>query len=450
MPGNRLVGYRYDEQGNRISVTPPGKSAHTFGYSPVDLITNYTAPGAAALSTVYNVDREINQVTRPGGQVISFGHDAAGRPGTNTIAEDQYRFAYLANGLLASLSATSGVAVTYQYDGPLNTNLLWTGVVTGMIGMAYDNDFRMVAQVVNGTTCNFGYDADGLLVNAGSCTYVRSADNGLLMSSTLEGVADAYAYNEFGEVTNYVASTNGNPVYAYACAYDPLGRITNRVEIIMGATSAWAYAYDLAGRLAQVVTNDGSGGGYGTNLYTYDANGNRTNWSINAVSYLATNDSQDRLVRYQTIAAGGRTNDYGYNAAGDLTNVVVNGTSITYYACDALGALRQVALPDGGPVTNIAYLIDGRNRRIGKRVDGLFTNGWIYANSMSPVAELGATTNLVSVFVYGRLANVPDYLVRASVNYRILTDHLGSPRLIVRADTGEIAQRLDTTSGAGC
>jgi len=45
--------------------------------------------------------------------------------------------------------------------------------------------------------------------------------------------------------------------------------------------------------------------------------------------------------------------------------------------------------------------------------------------------------------VYTTHQNVPDYLMRAGVPYRILTDHLGSPRLVVDATTGAIAQRLD-------
>ena len=34
------------------------------------------------------------------------------------------------------------------------------------------------------------------------------------------------------------------------------------------------------------------------------------------------------------------------------------------------------------------------------------------------------------------------YLIRAGETYRIITDHLGSPRLIVNTNTGEVAQRI--------
>jgi RHS repeat-associated protein len=50
---------------------------------------------------------------------------------------------------------------------------------------------------------------------------------------------------------------------------------------------------------------------------------------------------------------------------------------------------------------------------------------------------------VVSRFVYGTTANVPDYMVKGGVTYRIITDHLGSPRLVVDVATGTVAQQLD-------
>jgi RHS repeat-associated protein len=58
------------------------------------------------------------------------------------------------------------------------------------------------------------------------------------------------------------------------------------------------------------------------------------------------------------------------------------------------------------------------------------------------VAELDGSGNLVSRFVYATGINVPDYMVRSGVTYRIVTDHLGSPRLVVNAATGQVVQRM--------
>lgn len=38
---------------------------------------------------------------------------------------------------------------------------------------------------------------------------------------------------------------------------------------------------------------------------------------------------------------------------------------------------------------------------------------------------------------------MPDYLIKGGVTYRIISDYLGSPRLVVDTTTGAIAQRMD-------
>jgi RHS repeat-associated protein len=88
-------------------------------------------------------------------------------------------------------------------------------------------------------------------------------------------------------------------------------------------------------------------------------------------------------------------------------------------------------------------VIDGQNRRVGRRVNGALVQGLLYQDQLEPVAELDGAGNVVSRFVYGSRPNVPDYLVKGGVTYRILSDHLGSVRLVVDASTGTVAQRID-------
>jgi RHS repeat-associated protein len=76
-------------------------------------------------------------------------------------------------------------------------------------------------------------------------------------------------------------------------------------------------------------------------------------------------------------------------------------------------------------------------------VNGTLTRGWLYQDGLKPVAELDGAGNVVSRFVYGGKANVPEYLVKNGAEYRLITDQLGSVRLVVNAADGSIAQRLD-------
>src|SRR5205807_2463017 len=116
-----------------------------------------------------------------------------------------------------------------------------------------------------------------------------------------------------------------------------------------------------------------------------------------------------------------------------------NAGQTTQYAYDVVGNLKSVTLPAG---TQISYVIDGQYRRIGKRVNGALVQGFLYQGSLRPVAELDGQNNIVSRFVDAG-GNVPEYLIKNGATYRIVTDHLGSVRLVVDVSTGQVAERLD-------
>jgi RHS repeat-associated protein len=242
-------------------------------------------------------------------------------------------------------------------------------------------------------------------------------------------VADTYTYSPFGELSSYQARYSGAPILDVQYpTRDALGRITQKVETIGGVTDTYGYTYDPAGRLTDVTKNGTSVG-----HYEYDGNGNRlavTRPGIGTVS--GTYDAQDRLVTYGAVS-------YTYTANGDLQTATSGGQTTTY-SYDVFGNLTSVTLPNG---TQIEYVIDGQNRRIGKRVNGTLVQGFLYSDQLKPVAELDGSGNLVSRFVYAARPNVPNYMIKSGLTYRLLTDHLGSVRLVVDTATGTIAQRLD-------
>jgi RHS repeat-associated protein len=89
------------------------------------------------------------------------------------------------------------------------------------------------------------------------------------------------------------------------------------------------------------------------------------------------------------------------------------------------------------------YAVDAANRRIGKRVNGALVQGFVYQDQLRIVAELDGAGAIVSRFVYGLKANVPEYMIRGGQTYRIVTDHLGSPRLVINTASGLVAQEMD-------
>jgi YD repeat-containing protein len=164
----------------------------------------------------------------------------------------------------------------------------------------------------------------------------------------------------------------------------------------------------------------------------------RNTQSCGTGTIAASYDGQDRLTSYGSCS-------YTYTANGELlekrhSRGSGNPDEVTSYVYDVLGNLRSATLPDG---ITLEYIIDGRNRRVGKKVDGTLIQGFLYGNQLEPIAELDGSGNLVSRFVYASKAHVPDYMVKAGVTYRIVSDHLGSVRLVVNTLDGSIAQRMD-------
>ena len=99
-----------------------------------------------------------------------------------------------------------------------------------------------------------------------------------------------------------------------------------------------------------------------------------------------------------------------------------------------------MTLPSG---TLVEYIIDGRNRRIGKKVDGVLEKAWLYKDSLNPIAELDGAGNVKARFVYASRANVPDYVIKGGITYRIISDHLGSPRLIINTTDGTVVEAIE-------
>lgn len=454
-PDGQQIRYAYDANGNLTSVQPPGRPAHIFRYDSFNQISEYLPPDVGGTNStlyIYDLDRNLTRTARPDGQTVEFSYDGAGRLSALSTPDGLFKYSYNAiTGKLTDITAPDGVMLGYTYNGALLTRNTWGGSVVGTVEFSHDNDFRIASISVNGADpVTFGYDADGLLTGAGSLALTRSAQNGLVTGSALGGITDALNYNGFGEVTQYEASINGAALYSTSYTRDKLGRITRKEERIAGNISTYDYEYDLIGRLSGVKLD-----GATTASYTYDANGNRLNKRSGGQTINGTYDDQDRLLTYGDAS-------YTYTANGELLTKIQDGQA-NHYRYDVLGNLTRIILPDG---RQIDYIIDGQNRRIGKKVNGVQVQGFLYQDQLKPVAELDGSNNVVSRFVYATRENIPDYMVKDGVAYRIIIDQLGSPRLIVNTSTGEVAQQInydefgnitqDTNSGfqpfgfAGC
>jgi len=129
---------------------------------------------------------------------------------------------------------------------------------------------------------------------------------------------------------------------------------------------------------------------------------------------------------------------YIYSKNGELQKKIV-GADTTNYVYDYFGNLLSVRLPRHGGQADgdfIEYIIDGQNRRVGKKINGQIVKRWIYSGQLSPIAELDSAGNVIAQFIGNEM-------IKNGTTYQLVTDHLGSVRLVVDINTGDVAQKMD-------
>jgi RHS repeat-associated protein len=430
MPGGGEVHYGYDGNGNVVSISPSGRPAHRFGYSLTNQVQSYLGAGDSASATRYtnDADGQILSLSRADGRSLGFRYDAAGRLSEAEGTEGLFSYEYdEGTGQLSTMKG-GAASLAFTYDGSLPTSLTWSGAVAGTVSFGYDSDLRLSSQQINGGhAVTYQYDRDGLLTAAGALQAARDASTGLLRGTTLGILGTTYQYDGYGSLQSARATAGTATVLQTGYVRDDLARITELTETDGAQTTRWGYGYDAAGRLAQ-VTRDGAA--YAS--YEYDTNGNRLR-AVDAAGVVdGSYDDKDRLVSYGGV-------QFGYTPDGELAFRAA-GADTTAFEYDVLGNLAAARLPSG---TRVEYLLDPAGRRVGRKVDGVTVQRFIYAGQVNPVAEVDSAGQVLTRFVYGTTGSAPDYMVRGGRTYRLVTDHLGSVRRVVDVSTGEVVQRVE-------
>lgn len=424
-PDGSVTAFTWDERDRLTSLAPPGRPAHAFAYTSAGLMSSYAPPEldgqADAETTSYTLDRDLDVVAQADGRSIARRYDDAGRLVGLDIAAGSYTYAYdPTTGQLASVTAPDGGVLSYAYDGPLLTEQTWSGAVSGTVRYTYDASFRLASvQVNNEDPIAYVRDDDGAITSAGPMTLTYDAVTGRLTGTSVGVVTTDVAYDDLGQVAVESASVSGAVIFRRSYTRDALGRITKVVELAPSGDSTTTYGYDAAGRLAAVTNADR------TTIYTYDANGNRLSEMRPDGTTTGTYDDRDRLLAY-----GDATLTYA--ATGAITTLT-DARGTTYYGYDELGNLRSAILPDGNELT---YVIDGMQRRCGRKVNGVLAEALLYWNQLEPAAQLAPDGSVKLRFVYATISNAPDLIVADDAIFRIVRDQIGSPRLIINVLTG--------------
>ncbi len=100
LPDGRQIVYAYDGNGNLTALTPPGRPVHQFNYTPVNLESEYAPPQPQPVIPdprtlfTYNLDRQLELITRPDGLTVDFMYDSAGRLSAQQLPPGQGQVSY--------------------------------------------------------------------------------------------------------------------------------------------------------------------------------------------------------------------------------------------------------------------------------------------------------------------------------------------------------------------
>jgi RHS repeat-associated protein len=268
-------------------------------------------------------------------------------------------------------------------------------------------------------------------------TYASGRQTGITYPS---GRAITYGFNVQGQVTSI--TVDGTTTVLTGAEYFPFGMAKKwtwgnaqvyertfdsdgRIKTLTKGPSTGAYAdlsqifgYDGLNRLTTANLAAGQ-----TQSFTYDANSNRTNATVNAASTTYTYPGTSHKL---SSLSGATTRSFTYDNAGNVT--VSAGITYTY---DGRGRLKQA-----GATT---YLINGLGQRVKKTNAGDVYFAYDEAGHL--IGEYDTSGNSIQETVW--LGDTPVAVLKPAAPFTLFyiwTDHLNTPRLV--SDTAN-ASRWD-------
>jgi RHS repeat-associated protein len=357
---NATTNYAYNNLNRVTTVTYPDTSTVSYSYDQLSRLASATnANGTVSFS--YDNRGRLSNTTDVFNQTVGYGYDANSNRtslslGQTTSATYQYDalnrltqitdsananvgYAYDATNKPTSRSLPNGATATYQYDGLDRLTRLTDATSTTTVADAqYQyNTASQITQVLEPTqTHNFTYDAaDRLTAVQNPTQTVESYTYDAVGNRTASHQSTSYSYQPFNRVV-----TIGSNTYTY----DNNGNLTQKID----STGTWAYAWDYENRLKQVTRPDST-----TVSYTYDALGRRIQRSKSAGG--STNFIYDGSDVIKDINSAGSTVEYLNGSGIDNKLRQTSSAGTLYFTQDHLGSTRALTDSSGNVVESINY-----------------------------------------------------------------------------------------------
>ena len=418
--------YRYDLLGRLVKETRPLKQTLTYTYNNRNQLTEktlsrgqritYSYQPWGGLSSIDYYEREAQSSSR----TVSFSYDSVGNQTgiTDTAVQSTPLYSYSYD----ALNRLTGTKVHYLPGGDRS------------FAYGYDTNQNLNRQnfIDGGKTYGqrYTFDSQGLLtqavLNNQTYQYIYNNAQQLVEQVTNSALSQANGYTDGGWLESITASSTTKTLESLKYNYEGWN-IASRTD----NDGSYAYSYDGANRLTAVTYPESTG--FSAESFKYDAVSNRieetgdTSHSYNANNQLtATNtdavtftyDDDGNMVSRAWKDGSQESINYSYNLENRLISVKQGSSSINY-AYDPFG------------------------RRIKRTVNGVTT--WFVWDAQSRmVAEINQTeetTALTQFYSYLPGAVVPTQVTDSQGSYQVVSDHLGTPKLLVDIDTEQVVWR---------
>jgi RHS repeat-associated protein len=357
-----------------------GPSHSLFSYDPmgrpVAESRKQVASGSAYTkntSYTYFLDGELNTLTYPSTDVITFTPSGAGRlrgvsdANNNFVSAPSSGVMYTPNGALASMtngvtSTFTGIVTNNTYNNLLQPILFSAGVQNQPSVFSLCYDFHL-GQAINIPPCNFASNSTGdngnvfqvinNLDSARSTTFQYDSLNRIQQANTILATGskcwgEVYTVDAWANLTN-IGGVNGMT----GCSYEPLNAAPASVKNQLSGL-----IYDAAGD----VTNDGNGNipTYDAEArmatdagvtYDYDADGVRVRKNPGGLYWPDTNGN----VLAESGLTGQINEEYVFFNGARIARVDRPSGTVHYYFSNNLGSHTVVTSATGSCEQNIDY-----------------------------------------------------------------------------------------------
>lgn len=410
----------------------PTNHTHSFTLNAINKVTTNKTPLNQTTTYNYDRDRRLTDITLPSGQIIHHNYRDGLLQDTQT-PEGLIEYEYQCGNKLTSVREGSET-LSYDYSGVLLNRIEYSGELDAVISYDYAPGFELSSMTYAGESSAIKYDKDGLITNIHDFTIERNPQNDLPEYVRDAKLTQERNFNGFAEAEDFNQRVSGGAVVNNSYQYNAVGQITEKTEVVNSGSGnvshRYEYEYDNKYRLTKVYRDDEI-----VEQYGYDANGNRTATTsslLNVSAVAATYNIADQLLTF-----GNKV--YEYDANGRLSKVTRttddNAQVVTTYQCDSQGRLLKVVTP----AKTIEYKHNALGNRVAKLIDGEIVEKYLWQNKTTLLAVYDGGNSLKQRFEY-TLGHVPTRFTQAGQRYYILTDQVGSPKIISDAHGGVIKQ----------